>query len=112
MTTRLDFAKLDLMDALDLAVLIESEAYERYQKFAAQLGHRGPGDAGSIFVKMAEAEAEHGKELAERRMARFGKAPMRVSPDDLLDVEAPEQGAATLDMTARQALEVALEAEQ
>ena len=52
MTTRLDFATLDLMDALDLAVLIEAEAYERYRLFVTQLGHRFPGDASSVFATM------------------------------------------------------------
>lgn len=112
MSTRLDFAKLDLMDALDLAVLIEAEAYDRYKLFAAQLGHRYAGDAASVFASMAENEAKHGKELLERRKARFGDTPMRVSPDDLTDVEAPEQGAPRSNMSPLQAFEVALAAEQ
>jgi len=37
-TTRLDLSKLSLMDALDLAKLIELEAFRRYKMFAAQLG--------------------------------------------------------------------------
>ena len=41
MATRLDLSKLSLMDALDLAILIEMEAYERYKMFASQLGHTG-----------------------------------------------------------------------
>ena len=112
MSTRLDFATLDLMDALDLAVLIEAEAYDRYQLFAAQLGHRFAGDAASVFASMAENEAKHGKELAARRKALFGDAPMRVSRDDLFDVEAPDQGAPRSNMSTRQAFEVALAAEQ
>jgi hypothetical protein len=52
MTTRLDYTTLDLMDALDLAVLIEAEAYERYRMFVAQLGHRFPGDASSVFASL------------------------------------------------------------
>jgi rubrerythrin len=112
MSTRIDFATLDLMDALDLAVLIEVEAYERYKFFAAQLGHRFPGDAASVFASMAENEVKHGKELAERRKAMFGDAPMRVSRDDLFDVEAPDLSAPRSNMSALQAFEVALASEQ
>jgi len=112
MSTRLDFATLSLTDALDLAVLIEVEAYKRYQKFVAQLGHRFDGDAASVFSSMAQNEAKHGKQLEERRKAMFGDAPVRVSLDDLFDVEAPEEGAPRSNMSARQAFEIALSSEQ
>jgi rubrerythrin len=112
MPTRLDLANLDLMDALDLAVLVEAEAYDRYRMFAAQLGHRRSGDAASIFAAMAENEGKHGKVLLARRQSRFGKTPMRVSRDDLFDVEAPDQGAPRSGMSTRQAFEIALAAEQ
>ena len=112
MSTRLDISKLALMDALDLAILIESEAYERYRMFASQLGHRAPGDAGSVFALMAENEAAHGKELLTRREKLFGKVPMRVSPGDLFDVEAPDVGAPRATMSTRGAWQVALAAEQ
>ncbi|UCE87009.1 MAG: ferritin family protein [Deltaproteobacteria bacterium] len=112
MYARLDFATLSPMDALDLAVLIEVEACNRYRKFAALIGHRFAGDAASVFASMAENEAKHGKELQERRQARFGDAPARVSLDDLFDVEAPEEGAPRRNMSARQAFEIALSSEQ
>ena len=112
MTTRLNFANLDLMDALDLAVLIEVEAYKRYKMFASQLGHRFTGDAARVFASMAENESKHGKQLEERRKSLFGDAPMRVSMDDLFDVEAPEQGAPRSNMSTLQAFQVALSSEQ
>jgi len=112
MPTRLDFATLDLMDALDLAILIEVEAYKRYKMFADQIGHRFPGDAAGVFASMAENEAKHGDQLADQRHALFGKAAMRVSLDDLFDVEAPDMGAARSNMSALQAFEVALASEQ
>ena len=112
MSTRLDLSKLDLMDALDLAVLIEGEAHERYRLFAGQLGHRVAGDAASVFASMAENEAKHGRELASRRKALFGDAPMRVTLDDLFDVEAPEVGAARSNMSTLKAFQVALSSEQ
>ena len=34
MPARLDFSQLTLMDTLDMATLIEVEAYERYSLFA------------------------------------------------------------------------------
>jgi rubrerythrin len=111
MPTRLDFAKLDLMDALDLATLIEVEALERYKIFAAQLGRRFPGDAGEVFAHMAENESKHGKALMERRRSLFGNAPRRVSLDDLFDVEAPGMDAPRSGMSALAAFEVALAAE-
>jgi rubrerythrin len=112
MSTRIDFATLDLMDAIDMAVLIEVEVYERYKMFAAQLGHRYAGDAASVFASMAENEVKHGKELADRRKALFGDAPIRVSRDDLFDVEAPDVGAARSNLSALQAFEIALSSEQ
>jgi rubrerythrin len=112
MSTRLDFAKLSLMDALDLAILIEIEAHQRYKVFAAQLGHRGPGDASSFFKLMAENEAKHGEQLAERRKKLFGDIPVKVSLDDLFDVEAPDMGEIRSTMSTRQAYQVGLAAEQ
>jgi len=112
MSTRLDLSKLSLMDALDLAILIEMEAYERYKMFASQLGHTGGYDAGAFFASMAENEAKHGSELAERRKSLFGDAAARLTLDDLYDVEAPEMGAARRGMSTLQAFEVGLEAEK
>ena len=112
MSTRLDLSKLSLMDALDLAKLIEMEACHRYQMFASQLGRSGGYDAGAFFTTMAENEAKHGRELEARRKALFGDAPARVKLDDLFDVEAPEMGAPRRGMSTVQAFEVGLEAEK
>ena len=87
MSTRLDLSSLSLMDALDLAKLIEMEACHRYQMFAAQLGRTGGYDAGAFFASMAENEAKHGQELEARRKELFGDAPSRLSLDDLYDVD-------------------------
>ena len=113
MSTSLDLSKLSLMDALDLATLIEEEAHQRYKMFAAQLGGTGGGyDAGSFFASMAENEAKHGTELLARRMALFGKTPMKLKLDDLYDVEAPEMGAPRRGMSTVQAFELGLAAEK
>ncbi len=112
MSTRLDLSKLSLMDALDLAKLIEMEACHRYQSFATQLGRSGGYDAGAFFASMAENEAKHGQELEARRKAMFGDAPARLTLDDLYDVEAPDMGAPRRGMSTLQAFEVGLAAEK
>ena len=112
MSTRLDLSKLSLMDALDLAKLIEMEAYHRYQMFATQLGTTGGYDAGAFFAAMAENEAKHGSQLAARRKALFGDTPARLTLDDLFDVEAPDMGAPRRGMSTLQAFEVGLAAEK
>ena len=112
MPVRLDFSKLSLMDALDLAILIEMEAYQRYKMFAEQLGRRRDGDPASVFAFMVDNEAKHGQKLEERRKKMFGDEPMRVSLDDLFDVEAPDMGAPRSTMSTRQAFDIALASEQ
>ena len=112
MSTSLDLSKLNLMDALDLAKLVEMEACHRYQMFASQLGRTGGYDAGAFFATMAENEAKHGQELEARRKALFGDAPARLTLDDLYDVEAPEMGAPHRGMSTVQAFEVGLESEK
>ena len=112
MSTRLDPSSLSLMDALDLAKLIEREAHQRYLMFASQLGSIGPHDAGYFFASMAANEAKHGRQLEERRKALFGNAPARVSLDDLYDVEAPDMGAVHRGMSVMEAFTVGLAAEQ
>lgn len=109
MSTSLDLSELSLMDALDLAILIEEEVRQRYEMFAKQLSGY---DAGTFFASMVENEAKHGTELLERRMALFGKAPMKVKLTDLFDVEAPDMGAIHRGMSTMQAFEVGLAAEQ
>ena len=112
MSTRLDLSKLSLMDALDLAKLIELEAHQRYKIFAAQLGRRGGYDPGAFFATMAENEAKHGRKLEARRKALFGNAPARVTLGDLFDVEAPGMGAPRRGMSTVQAFEIGIAAEK
>lgn len=107
----LDFATLSLQDALDLAILIEEEAKERYEEFAENLKVHHTPDAAQFFVTMAGNEAKHGADLLMRRQALFGDAPTRVSRAMLWDVEAPDYDQSRMFMTARQAMEVALASE-
>ena len=111
MSARVDFSKLSLMDALDLACLIEVEAAQRYEEFADGLGHRREGDAASVFRSMADNERKHGEDLAQRRHALFGDTPPNLTRDDLFDVEAPDYGAPRWNLSVRGAFEIALAAE-
>jgi rubrerythrin len=112
MPVKLDFSTLDLMDALDLAIMIEVEAWERYKFFAEQIGHRFPGDAASVFETMAKNEAKHGRQLHDRRKELFGDAVPRVSRTAIFDVEAPEVGAPRWNMSPLKAFQLALESEE
>lgn len=111
MATRIDFASLSLMDALDLAVLIEEEAQERYEEFAAQMEqHRTP-EAAAFFRLMAINEAKHGRELAARRSQLFGTAPGTATRAMIFDVEAPDYDEARAFMSPRQAMKAAMASE-
>jgi rubrerythrin len=111
MPRAIDFASLSLLDALDLAILIEDEARERYEEFADQMQLHHTPDAERFFREMAVNETRHGTELAQRRHALFPSEPRHVTRDMLWDVEAPGYEQATMFMSARQAMRVALEAE-
>ncbi len=112
MAQKIDFAKLTLKDALDLAILIEEEARGRYDEFARLVGGRYPGDADEVFKNMAVYETRHRDELKARRQKLFGAAPVTVSAGDLDDVEAPDRGQPRVFMSPRQAMEVALASEE
>jgi rubrerythrin len=112
MPVRVDFSKLTLMDALDLATLIEVEAFKRYTQFAEQLGIRYAGDAASVFQSMAVNENKHAEQLAQRRLALFGDERPKVKLDDIFDVEAPDFGAPTQNMSPLKAYWVALYSEK
>jgi rubrerythrin len=108
----LDFSTLSLKDALDLAILIEEEARERYQEFESQLTLFNTDLAAGFFSRMADIEAEHQRLLAERRTVLFGDLPSSVERSMLWDVEAPGVESVRAFMSLRQALEVALRAER
>jgi rubrerythrin len=111
MSEPIDFSRLTLMDALDLAVLVEDEAKERYQEFADQMEVHHTAEAAGFFRFMVVNESKHGDELAKRRKALFGDAPRRVTRSQLWNVEAPEYEQARAFMTPRQALNVAMQCE-
>ncbi len=110
-TRNIDFEKLTLRDALDLAVLIEEEARDRYEEFADQMDLHHTPEAAEFFRSMSGNEERHRSELAARRMKLFEDAPSRVSRSMLFDIEAPDYDEARAFMTAREALTSALQSE-
>jgi rubrerythrin len=111
-THDIQFAELSMLDALDLAILIEEEAEERYRELAHQLdAHRTPEPA-AFFRFMAANEAKHRTRLAAHRTRLFHAAPRRMSRAVLWDVEAPDYDEARAFMLVRRAMETALRCEQ
>ncbi|MFZ2491535.1 MAG: ferritin family protein [Thermoanaerobaculia bacterium] len=108
----IDFASLSLQDALDLAILIENEAAERYQELADQMEKHHTAAAARFFEQMVVYETKHRDELTARRRELFGDAAPHVDGSMLWEVEAPEYDKVRAFMTERQALLVALESEE
>ncbi len=111
-TRGIDFPTLSLQDALDLAILVEEEAEERYQELKHQMEIHRTEEACAFFAFMATNEKKHGQVLAERRRSLFADAPRRVTRAMLFDVEAPDYDEARAFMAPKEALEVALRSEQ
>jgi len=111
MSVDLDFANLSIKDALDLAILVEDEAEERYRELAENLELHNTRDAARFFLFMMGCEAKHGEELRAKREELFGDEPSSVDRSMLWDVEAPAYEAAKSFMTLKDALDVALAAE-
>jgi rubrerythrin len=110
--TEIDFSRLSLRDAFDLAILIEQEAQERYEEFAHQMDIHHTPEAAEFFRRMAQNEARHGAQLLKQRTTRFGDTPRVVTRAMLWDVEAPDYDQARMSMTARQAMQAALRSEE
>jgi rubrerythrin len=107
----LEFERLTLRDALDLAILIEEEARDRYREFADQLAVHDTKEVSDFFLRMARVEERHRAELFQRRQTLFGDAPATVHRSQLFDVEAPGYEEARAFMGVRQALETVLASE-
>lgn len=110
-TVGIDFERMTLRDALDLAVLIEEEARDRYWEFAEQLATHDTPEVADFFARMARIEERHRSELLERRRTMFGNAPSTVERRQIFDIEAPAYDGARAFMGVRQALETVLAAE-
>lgn len=108
MTLPLDFSRLTLRGALDLAITIEEEAQHRYQALAAQVAEP---QAAAFFREMVANEAKHRRQLEARRQVLFRHEPPRFENALRDDVEAPDEAEVPRAITAREAMEVALRAE-
>jgi len=111
MSVDIDLADLSIKDALDLAILVEEEAEERYRELADNLEFHNTKDAARFFRFMMTCEAKHGEELSAKRKELFGGQPVSVDRSLLWDVEAPGYEVTKSFMTLQDALEVALAAE-
>jgi len=107
----IDFERLSLQDALDLAVLIEEEARDRYVEFAEQLALHHTPEVADFFSRMARIEERHRTELLQRRRTLFGDVPSGIDRRMIFDVEAPGYEEARAFMGVRQALEMVLASE-
>jgi len=110
-SAKIDFANLSLRDALDLAILIEEEARERYLEFVDQMVLHHTQEAADFFRAMAGNEARHEAELNARRSSLFRDEPRRVKRSMFWEAEAPDYDQTRAFMSARQAMEVALQSE-
>lgn len=111
-TTQLDFSKLTLVQALDLAVLIEEEARDRYEELADSLTKHHTEEAAAFFTKMVAIEEKHRAQLEQRRVKLFGWEKRSVKREMIFDVEAPEYDEARVFMSVHAALRTALKSEQ
>ncbi len=111
MSADIDFSNLSIKDALDLAILVEEEAEERYQELAESLELHDTKDAARFFRFMMTCEAKHGEELSAKRRELFDDQPVSIDRSMLWDVEAPGYETSKSFMTLQEALEVALAAE-
>jgi len=111
MTKEIDFSSLSPKDALDLAILIEEEAKERYQEFVDQMSLHRNSEAAAFFQEMIGNEAKHEAQLIQQRQILFRNSPSRMKRSMLWDVEAPDYDQTRAFMSVRQAMETALQAE-
>jgi len=105
----IDFATLSLRGAFDFAILIEEDAQLRYQEFASSVSDPA---AAAFFREMVVSEGKHRLELEARRRVLFRNQPARVEVSVLDGGETPDRAGVPQAIGARQAMEVALRAEQ
>jgi erythrin-vacuolar iron transport family protein len=112
---RIDFAKLSLRGAFDMAIMIEEDAELRYREFMKQVADPG---AAAFFGEMVVNERKHRHELEARRRVVFrNDAPrieISVMDEEEMDgsIEAPDASEILPRMSAREAMETALRAEK
>lgn len=108
MSDKLDYSKLTLQDALDLAIFVEEDASARYQEFGEQLEQHHSAEAAELFHFMVTQETKHGDELRLQRKNMFGDVPANVTAIQIPAVETADYDAARAFMSPHAALRVAL----
>lgn len=111
---KINLKNINLKQAIDLAIIIELEARDRYLEFYNQLGTTFEGDAGSFFLQMSKNEQKHADELQMQKYEMFGNKNIEFTIEDVYDfqeVEAPEYDKARSFMSPMKALLVAKESE-
>lgn len=111
MGVEFDFSMLDAMDVLDLACFIEREAAENYIQLASWAEKNSP-EAAAFFQRMARLESQHDSQLADQRQRLFGDTPARYTDNVPWEVEVPSWDEVGSSFTLRQALSLALGAEE
>lgn len=107
-----DLSKIGYVELLDLAILAEEEAAERYGEFADQMEQHHNVQAARLFREIRTRELEHLQRLREERKNRSDQ-PSTIEPLHFFDsVEAPPYEATHYKMTPRHIFQVALEAER
>ncbi|HUJ28990.1 MAG TPA: ferritin family protein [Myxococcales bacterium] len=107
----IDFARLTLRDALDVALLIEEDAKARYVDLMANAMLHDSYEAAEFFGHMAGHEEKHAEVLARRRTELFGDQPTTVTPAMVSGIEQ-WTGVAPGPLSGRAALQMALRAER
>lgn len=113
MPLNVDLAGLAPADALDLAVLIEEEARQRYIELAELMDEvYGNDEAAAFFAEMSAKEEAHGRELWARRERSYPDAPHRIDGSLLDTIEVPDSSGVHPALSVRGCLEIALTAER
>lgn len=106
-----DFSMLQPMDILDMAIWVEAEAEGHYEQLASWAEGSADPKVVKFLVRMAGLEALHRQQIQELRQRKFGEAPPNFTENIAWEVEAPDYEKVCDNMSMRQALEIALEAE-
>jgi rubrerythrin len=107
----IEFSNFTLRDALDLAILVDEEAEERYEELAEQLELHHTPEAASFFHRMSSEERRHVAELRRRRQQLFPEAA-GIPHARVWDAKTPDYDGVHVFMSVREAMQTALGAEE
>jgi rubrerythrin len=110
MALDLDFSKLSGTDVLDMAIAIEDEAQTYYEQLAAWVSDDKTEEA-DFFRRMATREKRHHDQVVVQRKRLFGDAPPSNAAKVSWAVEMPDFDKVPDDISLREAMDIAMEAE-